>query len=321
MPIESAQLDRFYLNSFIAAAALTLLGVAHNALAGFAFAKMRFVGRTVLFWLALSTMMLPIQVFFIFAYVIVEKLGYVDSLRALIIPFIASGFGIYYMRQAIKGVPDCAHRGRAPGRHGRLRALLDGRAPQRVVVDGGAGHLHLHVQLEQLLLAPDRDRLGRSTRPCPSRWRTCRRGCTPTTWPVQMAAATIMTLPLIVVFLDRAARLRARHHAHGDQGVDHALDDSWFCLVLVCGTVIAVSPCRITCPAGADHGRRGGQASCGRSPSRCGACPSRTGCSKTGTRAASSATRAGRNRRLPAPRRRCNMKYNAWHALRRTAPR
>jgi multiple sugar transport system permease protein len=104
--IRSARLDEFYLNSTLAAGITMLLAVAHNAVAGFAFAKLRFRGKRPLFLLTLATMMLPIQVSFIFAYVFANRLGYVNNLQALIVPFLASGFGIYYMRQAIAAVPD-----------------------------------------------------------------------------------------------------------------------------------------------------------------------------------------------------------------------
>lgn len=104
--IRAARLDEFYLNSLAAAVITMLLAVAHNALAGFAFAKMRFAGKRLLFLLTLATMMLPIQVSFIFAYVFANRLGYVNNLQALVVPFLASGFGIYYMRQAIATVPD-----------------------------------------------------------------------------------------------------------------------------------------------------------------------------------------------------------------------
>jgi ABC-type glycerol-3-phosphate transport system permease component len=101
-----AEFDRFYTNSIIVAGAVTLLSVAHSALAGFAFAKLRFAGRRAAFALVLTTMLLPFQVYFIFAYVLCGWLGYIDHLQALIVPFLASGLGIFYMRQAIVAVPD-----------------------------------------------------------------------------------------------------------------------------------------------------------------------------------------------------------------------
>ncbi|MFB3138205.1 MAG: carbohydrate ABC transporter permease, partial [Phycisphaerales bacterium] len=88
------------------AAVVTVLSVAYNALAGFAFAKERFRGRNIDFGLMLATMLLPFQVYFIFAYVLCGWLGYVDHLQALIVPFLASAFGIFYMRQSIITIPD-----------------------------------------------------------------------------------------------------------------------------------------------------------------------------------------------------------------------
>jgi multiple sugar transport system permease protein len=100
------EIDRFYGNSLVVALVVTVVSVAHNALAGFAFAKLRFRGQRVAFGLVMSTMLLPYQVYFIFAYIICGKIGYLDHLQALIVPFLASAFGIFYMRQSISSVPD-----------------------------------------------------------------------------------------------------------------------------------------------------------------------------------------------------------------------
>ncbi|MHC5022586.1 MAG: carbohydrate ABC transporter permease [Planctomycetota bacterium] len=103
---QAADFDRFYGNSLIVAIVVTVLSVAHNALAGYAFAKIRFRGRRITFALAMATLLLPYQVWFIFAYVFCGRLGYVDQLQALIVPFLASAFGIFYMRQSMQSVPD-----------------------------------------------------------------------------------------------------------------------------------------------------------------------------------------------------------------------
>ncbi|KAA0216705.1 MAG: carbohydrate ABC transporter permease [Leptolyngbya sp. PLA3] len=104
--MSGGRLGNFYWMSISVAAVTTVLAVAHNMLAGYAFAKLRFSGKRIAFWLTLATMMLPIQVFFIFAYVICSWIGYVDNFQALVVPFLASGFGVFYMRQAISSVPD-----------------------------------------------------------------------------------------------------------------------------------------------------------------------------------------------------------------------
>ena len=101
-----AEFGRFYGNSLLVALAVTVLSVAHNALGGFAFAKLRFRGRRITFDVMMATMLLPFQVYFIFTYLLCGWLGYVDRLQALIVPFLASAFGIFYMRQSIATVPD-----------------------------------------------------------------------------------------------------------------------------------------------------------------------------------------------------------------------
>jgi len=102
---DHAHLAEFYGNSLVVSLTLTVLALTHNALAGFAFARLRFRGRDLAFGLVLSTMMLPAQVSFLFAYLICAWLGYVDNLFGLIVPGLASAFGIFYLRQACLSVP------------------------------------------------------------------------------------------------------------------------------------------------------------------------------------------------------------------------
>ncbi|MCZ6754606.1 MAG: carbohydrate ABC transporter permease [Gemmatimonadetes bacterium] len=101
-----AEFGRFYGNSLLVALTVTVLSVAHNALGGFAFAKLRFRGRKITFAVMMATMLVPFQVYFIFTYVLCGWFGYVDRLQALIVPFLAGAFGIFYMRQSIAAVPD-----------------------------------------------------------------------------------------------------------------------------------------------------------------------------------------------------------------------
>ncbi|MFD5315218.1 carbohydrate ABC transporter permease [Streptomyces sp. NPDC127098] len=78
------------------------IGVGHAvlcALAGFAFAKLAFRGRDVLFLVVVLTMTVPTQLAIIPQYLIISELGWVDTLQALIVPGLASAFGIFWMRQ------------------------------------------------------------------------------------------------------------------------------------------------------------------------------------------------------------------------------
>lgn len=93
------------INSLIVGLAVTAWHVFFDTLAGYAFAKKRFPLRTVLFWLILSTMMIPIHVTFIPLYIINRSLGLIDTLWALILPGTANVFGIFLMRQYIQTLP------------------------------------------------------------------------------------------------------------------------------------------------------------------------------------------------------------------------
>jgi multiple sugar transport system permease protein len=100
---------RFYtswmMNSLLVAFGVTAWHVLFDTMAGYAFAKKSFPGRTILFWMVLSTLMIPIHVTFIPLYIINRGLGLIDSLWALILPGTAQVFGIFLMRQYIQTLP------------------------------------------------------------------------------------------------------------------------------------------------------------------------------------------------------------------------
>jgi cellobiose transport system permease protein len=89
------------LNSLIVATAIGVGQALLCALAGFAFAKLRFRGSNVLFLLVVLTMTVPTQLAIIPQYMIISWLGWVDTLQAVTVPGLASAFGIFWMRQHI----------------------------------------------------------------------------------------------------------------------------------------------------------------------------------------------------------------------------
>jgi multiple sugar transport system permease protein len=93
------------LNSLIIATAITIWHVLFDSMAGYAFAKRRFPGREVIFWLMLSTLMIPIHVTVIPLYIVTNRLGLIDTLLAVILPGTANAFGIFLMRQYIQTLP------------------------------------------------------------------------------------------------------------------------------------------------------------------------------------------------------------------------
>lgn len=101
--------NRYYLgwmlNSLAVAFAITTWHVLFDTMAGYAFAKRAFPGRNVLFWMILSTLMIPPQVTLIPLYLISDRFELLDSLWALLLPGTAAVFGIFLMRQYIQTLP------------------------------------------------------------------------------------------------------------------------------------------------------------------------------------------------------------------------
>ncbi len=97
---------RYYLNSLIVTALTTVGYLFLSALTGYAFAKGRFPGKTFLFLALLTTLMIPFEIRMIPLYFLMRTLHLNDSLAALILPFLAGGFGTFLMRQFISTIPD-----------------------------------------------------------------------------------------------------------------------------------------------------------------------------------------------------------------------
>ncbi len=101
-----ASFSLFFRNSMITAA-VTVAGVlATSATAAYAFAKMRFAGKNLIFALLLSTLIIPESVYLIPNFIVVTKLDWYDRLAGLTVPFMASAFFIFLLRQFFAQLPD-----------------------------------------------------------------------------------------------------------------------------------------------------------------------------------------------------------------------
>ncbi len=103
--LTSMPFDRFYLNSFIVAISVTTLQLLTSSLSAFAFARLRFKGRDVLFFLYLSALMIPFPVLLVPNFIIIRNLGWFDTYAALIIPVSFSAFSTFLLRQYYRGIP------------------------------------------------------------------------------------------------------------------------------------------------------------------------------------------------------------------------
>jgi cellobiose transport system permease protein len=90
---------RGLLNSVLVSGSVTIAVVLFSTLAGFAFAKLRFAGRNALLLVIVATMAIPVQLGLIPLYILMVKLGWTGELKAVIVPFLVSGFGVFMMRQ------------------------------------------------------------------------------------------------------------------------------------------------------------------------------------------------------------------------------
>ena len=96
---ESIPIVKYFLNSFVVASLCAVGQIIISAPAGYAFAKMRFKGSEVLFFIILLTMMIPPQVNIVPLFYLMSKLGWINTYQALIVPAIFGGFGVFLMRQ------------------------------------------------------------------------------------------------------------------------------------------------------------------------------------------------------------------------------
>ena len=104
--VTTLPLVRYYLNSLIVTVASTLGYLFFSSLTGYAFAKGRFVGKSILFIILLTTLMIPFEIRMIPMYLLMRRLHLSDTYAALILPFITGGFGTFLMRQYISAIPD-----------------------------------------------------------------------------------------------------------------------------------------------------------------------------------------------------------------------
>ena len=99
------ELGRWYVNSVVVAVCVTAGNLFFNSMAGYALARIKFPGRNAMFMFILGTMMIPGQITMIPVYILLTKLGWVNSYVGLVVPFMSGSFGVFLMRQFFMGIP------------------------------------------------------------------------------------------------------------------------------------------------------------------------------------------------------------------------
>jgi ABC-type glycerol-3-phosphate transport system permease component len=122
--IAQAPFLLYYRNSLIVAAISVGCSILFGLFAGYAFAVYRFPLQGFFFILILSTLMVPIQVTSVSLYILMARFGWIDTFPGILAPNFASAFGVFFMRQTIKGMPtDLIDAARIDGA-GEIRIVL-----------------------------------------------------------------------------------------------------------------------------------------------------------------------------------------------------
>ena len=103
--LHIAAFGHWYLNSTVVTVTTVVSNLLLCSMAGYAFARIRFFGSGIVFVLILATVMIPFQVVMIPTFLIVRRLGLIDTLGALIVPNLANAFGIFMLRQFFRTLP------------------------------------------------------------------------------------------------------------------------------------------------------------------------------------------------------------------------
>jgi len=102
---KAVNFSRYFLNTLIMTTGTTLLVYLTTVLAAYAFARLRFRGRELIFAIFIAMMMVPMPVYLAPSYVILSRLGWIDTFFALIIPWSVNIFAIFLLRQHFKTLP------------------------------------------------------------------------------------------------------------------------------------------------------------------------------------------------------------------------
>lgn len=104
--IESFNFARYFLNSFVVTFAATMLTLLVNSMAAFSLSKYRFRGRNTIFLIIIGTLMVPISVILVPAFLIITEIGWNNNLLGVIVPGAATPTGVFLLRQYMLTIPD-----------------------------------------------------------------------------------------------------------------------------------------------------------------------------------------------------------------------
>lgn len=196
---NAAPFGRYLANTTFIAVSIMVIETATSALAAYAFARLQFKGRDLLFLLYLATLMVPRQVTIIPLFILMRDLGWIDTYRGLIIPQAFSAFGTFLLRQFFLTIPfELEEAARIDGAS-RFRSFLQIILPLSTTALATLAVFIFLFQWNNLLwplIISNTD----TTRPIAVGLRTFL-GQYGTDWNLLMAASTLATVPVVALYL------------------------------------------------------------------------------------------------------------------------
>ncbi len=199
LAFDAAPFGRYFANSFIVASLVTLGQLISCSLAAYAFARMEFRGKSILFTLFLSTTMISTQVTLVPSYLIIQELDWIDKYPGLIVPFLASAFGVFMIRQAFMTVPKELEDAAKLDGCSRLRFLWQIMVPltrPTLAAQGLFAFMGNWNSYLWPLIVTNKQEMR--TLQIGLRYFVSQEGGTQ--WGIYMAAAVLVTLPIVIIY-------------------------------------------------------------------------------------------------------------------------
>lgn len=190
---------RMFINSLLVSVAVTALQLVTSSLAGYAFSRLHFPGRDRLFWVYASLMMIPQQATMVPAFMLMHRLGLIDTYAGLILPFAAAPFGAFMMRQFFMGLPKELEEAAALdgcSRFGTLWRIFVPLAKPALTTLGLFSFMTSWNEfLWPLMVTTRRDMFTLQVGLDMLKWEAG------SDWPIIMAASVLSTIPVVAAFL------------------------------------------------------------------------------------------------------------------------
>lgn len=195
---------RYIVNTFVVGI-LSMMGtVVTTILAAFAFSRLDFKGRDFIFSILLMTMMIPGELYTITNYVTVSRLGWIDTINALVFPFLTSVFYIFFLRQSFKQIPDTLYRAAQVDGCGDFKYLTRVMIPiakptiTTITILSAIGAWDAYIWPQLVTRSQDNWLISVALRS--ANFNDSTEGQLRPMYHLQLAATTLVTVPLLIVF-------------------------------------------------------------------------------------------------------------------------